>query len=56
MRIIDKLRDYYDYLQDPTDTLVFDRRNSYVVTKEDILRTLSVSWENYLMLQAGSIS
>ena len=40
MRIIDKLRDYYDYLQDPTDTLVFDRRNSYVVTKEDILNTL----------------
>ena len=38
MRIIDKLYDYYDYLQDHNDTLVFDRRNSYVVTKEDILR------------------
>lgn len=31
MRIIDKL---YDYLQDYNDTLVFDRRNSYVVTTE----------------------
>ena len=54
MRIIDKLYDYYDYLQDHTDTLVFDRRNSYVVTKDDILRTLSVSWDNYLMLQCGA--
>ena len=24
MRIIDKMHDYYDYLQDSTDNLVFD--------------------------------
>lgn len=36
MRIIDKLQDYYDYLQDYEDTLVFDRRGSYLITKQDI--------------------
>lgn len=34
MRIIDKNQDFYDYLQDSTDTLVFDRRNSFILTKE----------------------
>ena len=57
MRIIDKLYDYYDYLQDHNDTLVFDRRNSYVVTKEDILCTLDTRCgrkDNLLMLQCGA--
>lgn len=57
MRIIDKLYDYYDYLQDHTDTLVFDRRNSYVVTKEDILCTLDTRCgrkDNLLLLQCGA--
>ena len=57
MRIIDKLRDFYDYLQDPTDTLVFDRRNSYVVTKEDILNTLDTragEIYSFLLLQCGA--
>ena len=36
MRIIDKLQDYYDYLQDYDDNLVFDRRGSYLITKQDI--------------------
>lgn len=36
MRIIDKNHDFYDYLQDPTDTLVFDRRESFTLTKENI--------------------
>lgn len=39
MRIIDKQHDFYDYLQDPTDTLVFDRRDSFLLTKEDIIHT-----------------
>ena len=34
MRIIDNKHDYYDYLGSPTDTLVFDRRNSFLLTKE----------------------
>ena len=34
MRIIDNKHDFYDYLQDPTDTVVFDRRNSFLLTKE----------------------
>lgn len=34
MRIIDKMHDFYDYLGSPTDTLVFDRRGSYLLTKE----------------------
>ena len=34
MRIIDKQHDFYDYLQDPTDKLVFDRRGSFLLTKE----------------------
>ena len=34
MRIIDKQHDFYDFLQDPTDTIVFDRRGSFLLTKE----------------------
>lgn len=36
MRIIDKQQDYYDYLQDYSDSLVFDRRDSFVLTKERV--------------------
>ena len=36
MRIIDKNHDFYDYLQNPTDTLVFDRRGSFILGKEQI--------------------
>ncbi|MCR4616974.1 MAG: hypothetical protein K5669_02170 [Lachnospiraceae bacterium] len=34
MRIIDKQRDFYDYLQDSSDRIVFDRRGSFLLTKE----------------------
>lgn len=34
MRIIDKNKDFYDYLQDPEDSRVFDRRDSFLMTKE----------------------
>ena len=41
MRIIDKNHDFYDYLQDPTDnTLVFDRRNSFILEKSKICEAL----------------
>lgn len=59
MRIIDKNTDFYDYLQDSSDTLVFDRRGSYLLTKEDIGKYL---WwyshrsekYNFLLLQCGA--
>ena len=38
MRIIDKNNDYYDYLTDPTDTCVFDRRGSIVWGKLEFAR------------------
>lgn len=41
MRIIDKNYDFYDYLQDYTDTIVFDRTGSILLTKEDMCRGLS---------------
>ena len=34
MRIIDKQHDFYDYLQDPTDRIVFDRRGAFLLTKK----------------------
>jgi len=59
MRIIDKNHDYYDYLQSPTDTIVFDRRGSFVLTKEMFLNGL---WHDYsrktnydiVLLQCGA--
>ena len=55
MRIIDKLQDYYDYLADPTDTLVFDRRGSVLITKQDICN--KCLWGNtnhaFLLFQNG---
>lgn len=57
MRIIDKLQDYYDYLHDPTDTLVFDRRNSYLLQKASIIRRIG-TWDDdnhiFLLLQCGA--
>lgn len=60
MRIIDKNNDFYDYLQDSTDKLVFDRRGSYILTKEDVCSRLD--WVRYyrdsiyrfLILQCGA--
>lgn len=59
LRIIDKNTDFYDYLQDSSDTLVFDRRGSYLLTKEDISKHLwwySHRPEKYkfLLLQCGA--
>jgi len=60
MRIIDKQHDFYDYLQDPTDTLVFDRRGSFLLTKEiiiDKIKSYTPQWDNkykrLLLLQCG---
>lgn len=41
MRIIDKNHDFYDYLQDSTDTLVFDRRGSFILTKQEVCAGLN---------------
>jgi hypothetical protein len=61
MRIIDKNTDFYDYLQDPTDTLVFDRRGSFLLEKEDVCRALGVdkNWNRnepcrFILLQCGA--
>lgn len=60
MRIIDKQRDFYDYLQDSTDTLVFDRRNSFLLTKEIVCNSLQnvryyqKSGYRFLLLQCGA--
>lgn len=60
MRIIDKNYDYYDYLQDPSDNLVFDRRGSFLLTKESVCDGIHYAgWyddENYRigLLQCGA--
>lgn len=43
MRIIDKNKDFYDYLQDQTDNIVFDRRDSFLLTKELFCEKLRTS-------------
>lgn len=56
MRIIDKKHDFYDYLQDPTDTLVFDRRKSFMLTKELFCQGLRgdiKSAYRFVLMQAG---
>lgn len=56
VRIIDKRHDFYDYLQDPTDDLVFDRRNSFMFTKElfcDALEGLNRYSYRFVLMQAG---
>ena len=66
IRIIDKNTDYYDYLQNSEDTIVFDRRGSYIVTKGifgvtlyhhmDMRRCSSQKFpkEGFLLLQCGA--
>ena len=60
MRIIDKQRDFYDYLQDPTDKLVFDRRGSFLLTKEifcERISTIRYYWQSkyrFVLLQCGA--
>ena len=59
MRIIDKQHDFYDYLQDPTDRIVFDRRGSFLLTKEGVCegirfqRYYSGSRYRFVLLQCG---
>ena len=59
MRIIDKQHDFYDYLQDPTDSIVFDRRGSFLLTKKlfcegiRYLRYYSDSRYRFVLLQCG---
>ena len=36
MRIIDKNKDFYDYLQDYDSDIVFDRRGSHILTNEEL--------------------
>jgi len=61
MRIIDKLHDYYDYLQDPTDDIVFDRRGSILLSKEQLALQASSprycirsSKYRFLLMQCGA--
>ena len=59
MRIIDKNTDYYDYLQDPTDPLVFDRRGSFLLEKKFIYSSLNSEYFDgskyrFLLLQCGA--
>lgn len=61
MRIIDKQNDYYDYLQDNEDTLVFDRRGSCLLSKKEIKDAIDRVLNSYyhvphvfLLLQCGA--
>ena len=59
MRIIDKNYDFYDYLQDYTDTIVFDRSGSILLTKEEMCKGFSylgyrcMSYR-FILLQCGA--
>lgn len=59
MRILDKNYDYYDYLQDYTDDIVFDRRKSFLLTKEMMCNCLnrvisSVGDTANMLMQCGA--
>ena len=60
MRIIDNKHDFYDYLQNSTDKLVFDRRGSFQLTKEKLCFDMSfVRWNQtshyrFIVLQCGA--
>ena len=61
MRIIDKISDFYDYLQYREDDLVFDRRGSYILQKEHILISVDKAlnaWHGdpdvFFLLQCGA--
>ena len=55
MRIIDKNTDYYDYLQDSEDTLVFDRRGSYLLTKDRLCEVLTSAYDYTIFTKDTSI-
>ena len=61
MRIIDKNRDYYDYLQSSEDNrIVFDRRGSFTLTKEALCDAFCFVryWDKtpyrFLLMQCGA--
>lgn len=50
MRIIDNKRDFYDYMQGVfgvDDTIVFDRSDSFILTKESICNSLSIFGDSF---------
>lgn len=56
MRIIDKNTDFYDYLQYvyPDNTFTFDRRDSFILTKDEFARYFRMTGKDprrYIMLQ-----
>ncbi len=57
MRIIDKNKDFYDYFQDYDSDIVFDRRDSHILTNEEL--NVWVLWsrhkadDKYFLLQIG---
>ena len=59
MRIIDNKYDFYDYLQDYNDTLVFDRRNSFMLTKDIVCRNADIGFHRvnsayrFILMQIG---
>jgi len=69
MRIISKIKDFYDYVSyefsDKDDDIVFDRRNSIIITKNDIASFLRLNdyekktyysdVSNYLIFQVGCL-
>ena len=69
MRIISKIKDFYDYISyefsDKDDDIVFDRRNSIILTKNDIASFLRLNdyekktyysdISNYLIFQVGCL-
>ena len=60
MRIIDKNYDYYDYLQNSDDKIVFDRRGSFLLTKEKVMEQIEYvrygrdSKYRFMLLQCGA--
>ncbi len=55
MRIIDRNTDYYDYLQNSEDTIVFDRRGSYLLTKDRLCEVLVPAYYNSIYTKDKSI-
>jgi len=61
MRIIDKNYDFYDYLSDNTDTIVFERRGSYILKRNNVKNALyhPKNFKNnteysFILIQAGN--
>ncbi len=59
MRILDKNKDFYDYLQDYESDIVFDRRGSHILINEELniwslyYRYKSEFTDKYFLLQIG---